>query len=36
VGSGLSVVKAIMNKHENNCGVLNVDGGVEFWFELNA
>jgi signal transduction histidine kinase len=35
-GLGLSVVKAIMNKHGNNYGVYNIEGGVEFWFELNS
>lgn len=34
-GIGLSLVKAIMNQHKNHYGVNNVDGGVEFWFELN-
>jgi signal transduction histidine kinase len=33
-GIGLSLVKAIMNKHKENFGAQNVDGGVEFWFEL--
>ncbi|MBQ9267653.1 MAG: HAMP domain-containing protein [Clostridia bacterium] len=33
-GLGLSVVKAIMTQHHTACGVDNVDGGVEFWFEL--
>lgn len=34
-GLGLSLVKAIMVQHKNNFGVENVDGGVEFWFELD-
>lgn len=34
-GLGLSLVKAIMMQHKNNFGVNNVNGGVEFWFELN-
>lgn len=34
-GLGLSLVKAIMLQHKNNFGVDNVEGGVEFWFELN-
>ena len=34
-GIGLSLVKAIMDQHKNHYGVNNVDGGVEFWFELN-
>lgn len=33
-GLGLSLVKAIMLKHNKNCGVQNIDNGVEFWFEL--
>ncbi|MCI8309257.1 MAG: GHKL domain-containing protein [Clostridia bacterium] len=34
-GIGLSLVKAIMIKYNNNFGVNNVKGGVEFYFELN-
>jgi signal transduction histidine kinase len=34
-GIGLSLVKAIMNKYNNNYGVNNVKDGVEFYFELN-
>jgi signal transduction histidine kinase len=34
-GIGLSLVKAIMTQHGNKFGAQNVDGGVEFWFELN-
>lgn len=34
-GLGLSLVKAIMIQHKNNFGVNNIDGGVEFWFELD-
>lgn len=33
-GLGLSVVKAIITRHGTDCGVINKDGGVEFWFEL--
>ena len=33
-GIGLSLVRAIMKQHHMNYGVQNVDGGVEFWFEL--
>lgn len=33
-GIGLSIVKAIMDKHQQECGVTNVEGGVEFWFSL--
>ncbi|MCR5432754.1 MAG: HAMP domain-containing histidine kinase [Lachnospiraceae bacterium] len=35
-GIGLSVVKAIMAQHKRDCGVLNRNGGVEFWFELDS
>lgn len=35
-GLGLSVVKAILDAHHNNYGVNNVEGGVEFWFEVDA
>ncbi len=35
-GIGLSIVKAIMDIHHQSCGVVNVEGGVEFWFTLQA
>ena len=35
-GIGLSIVKAIMNAHNNDCGVINTEGGVAFWFELDS
>lgn len=35
-GIGLSIVKAIMDAHHQSCGVANVEGGVEFWFTLEA
>lgn len=35
-GIGLSIVKAIMERHNKSCGVLNHNDGVEFWFELDA
>lgn len=35
-GIGLSIVKAIMNSHNHECGVINRPIGVEFWFELDA
>lgn len=35
-GIGLSIVKAIMNSHNRECGVINRPVGVEFWFELDA
>jgi signal transduction histidine kinase len=34
-GLGLSIVKAIQEMDNNRYGVLNRDGGVEFWFELD-
>ncbi len=35
-GIGLSIVKAVMDRHGKNCGVINHDNGVEFWFELDS
>ena len=35
-GIGLSIVKAIMESYGNSYGVANVDGGVEFWFDLDG
>lgn len=35
-GIGLSIVKAIMNSHNMDCGVINRQTGVEFWFELDT
>lgn len=35
-GIGLSIVKAIMDSHNKECGVENVDGGVECWFTLDS
>ncbi len=34
-GIGLSIVKAIMEAHNQSYGVENHDFGVEFWFELD-
>jgi Signal transduction histidine kinase len=34
-GIGLSIVKAILNSHNKECGVINRPIGVEFWFELD-
>lgn len=34
-GIGLSIVKAIMDAMHQQCGVINYDNGVEFWFELD-
>lgn len=34
-GIGLSIVKAIMESFHKECGVINYDNGVEFWFELD-
>ena len=33
-GIGLSIVKAIMEQHNQEYGVINHANGVEFWFEL--
>jgi signal transduction histidine kinase len=35
-GIGLSIVKAIMKSHNQECGVINRPIGVEFWFELDT
>lgn len=35
-GIGLSIVKAIMDMHNQKCGFYNVSDGVVFWFELDA
>lgn len=34
-GIGLSIVKAVMEAHNQPYGVKNYDNGVEFWFELD-
>lgn len=34
-GLGLSIVRAIQQSNHNSCGVINVENGVEFWFELD-
>ena len=34
-GIGLSIVKAVMEAHNQKYGVKNYDNGVEFWFELD-
>ena len=34
-GLGLSIVQSILKLHQSDFGVDNVEGGVEFWFELN-
>jgi len=34
-GIGLSIVKAIMKSLNQECGVINRNVGVEFWFELD-
>lgn len=33
-GIGLSIVKAIMDSFNQECGAVNHENGVEFWFEL--
>ena len=35
-GIGLSIVKAIMDSMNRQCGVINHEDGVEFWFELET
>ena len=35
-GIGLSIVKAIMESFHRECGVINYEDGVEFWFELDC
>lgn len=35
-GIGLSIVKAIMDSMNRQCGVQNLENGVEFWFELES
>ena len=35
-GIGLSIVKATMNAHNMECGVINHSDGVEFWFEVET
>lgn len=35
-GIGLSIVKAVMEQHNQKFGVLNKENGVEFWFELDT
>lgn len=35
-GIGLSIVKAIIDSHHKDCGVRNVEDGVEFWFTVDS
>ena len=35
-GIGLSIVKAIMDRHHGSCGVRNYENGVAFWFTLEG
>lgn len=35
-GIGLSIVKAIMDSINRDCGVKNYSNGVEFWFEVDS
>lgn len=35
-GIGLSIVKAIIEGHHQQCGVTNFDNGVAFWFTLEG
>ena len=34
-GIGLTIVKTIMENHNNTCGVFNGENGVNFWFEFD-
>lgn len=34
-GLGLSIVKALVELHNNDCGVENIPDGVNFWFEID-
>lgn len=34
-GLGLSIVQAVMNMHNNRCGVYNTQDGVTFWLETD-
>ncbi|HYE09643.1 MAG TPA: ATP-binding protein [Patescibacteria group bacterium] len=34
-GLGLAIVKAIQQAHNNGYGVMNIEGGVLFWFDLD-
>lgn len=34
-GLGLSIVQSILKLHKSDFGVVNVESGVEFWFELD-
>ncbi|AQR95235.1 HAMP domain-containing sensor histidine kinase [Clostridium saccharoperbutylacetonicum] len=34
-GLGLSIVRALMELHNNACGVENINDGVNFWFEMD-
>lgn len=35
-GIGLSIVKVIIDAHHKECGVENIEEGVEFWFTLDS
>lgn len=35
-GIGLSIVKAVMDAFHRECGVINHENSVEFWFELDV
>lgn len=34
-GLGLAIVRAILEQHKSTFGTRNVEGGVEFWFDLD-
>lgn len=35
-GLGLYIVKSVIEMHGGNCGVQNIEDGVEFWFSIPA
>lgn len=36
IGLGLYIVRTIMNAHHGKCGVMNKEGGVEFWLSIKT
>ncbi len=35
-GLGLSIVQAIAQGHQSECGVINYENGVSFWFDFSV